>query len=115
MTTGIYKRTPDMKTGRHMLGKKLSENTKQKIADAKVGNKNPAWKTKVSYRSIHLWISQWKGKPRKCEKCGADWKQRYEWANVDHKYRRVLDDYIRMCVQCHKDYDKELRSRNIIK
>jgi hypothetical protein len=38
MPTGVYKRTPEMKTGKHMLGKTLSEATKSKISSFHKGN-----------------------------------------------------------------------------
>ncbi len=74
------------------------------------GELNNKWKgDNVSYSGIHHWVAKWKGKPCKCEKCGRTdlEKHNYHWANIDHKYKRVLDDYIRLCVQCHCDYDKE--------
>ncbi len=70
---------------------------------------NVNWKgDKVGYHGIHKWVVRWKGKPQICENCGKNGnKQRMHWANIDHKYRRVLDDYIRLCPQCHADYDKK--------
>ena len=29
------------------------------------------------------------------------------WANIDHKYRRNLDDWIGLCAKCHRRYDIE--------
>lgn len=70
------------------------------------GIKNPAWKgNEAGLTSKHDFVSKWKGKPKKCENCGTESAKKYEWANVDHKYRRVLDDYIRMCTSCHRNYD----------
>lgn len=31
--------------------------------------------------------------------------RQYQWANKDHKYRRVLEDYMRLCASCHQKYD----------
>jgi len=56
-------------------------------------------------RAVHRWIERWKGKPNECEMCGKTEGKRFEWANIDHKYRRVLDDFIRMCTSCHRNYD----------
>lgn len=42
---------------------------------------------------------------------GINKKQMYHWANIDHKYRRLLDDYISMCVSCHRQYDKNNNKR----
>lgn len=38
MPKGIYKRTPEMKTGKHMLGRKLSEEQKRKLSESHKGN-----------------------------------------------------------------------------
>jgi len=75
-----------------------------------VGEDSGAWKgEEVGYGALHVWVAYWKGKPHICEKCGkyVENLKAIDWANVDHKYRRVLDDYIRMCKKCHRDYDIE--------
>jgi hypothetical protein len=75
-----------------------------------VENLSASWKgDNVGYSGIHKWVIKWKGKPKMCEKCGRTDLEghNFHWANIDHKYRRVLDDYIRLCVQCHTDYDKD--------
>lgn len=74
------------------------------------GEKSYQWKGKdACYRQIHKWVQNWKGKPNHCEKCGKtyDKPRSIQWANIDHKYRRVLDDYIALCCKCHIFYDKE--------
>lgn len=64
------------------------------------------WKGEsASLKAKHQWVSLWKGKPTMCEFCGTTTAKKFEWANVDHKYRRVLDDYIRLCTRCHRRYD----------
>lgn len=65
-----------------------------------------AWKGDLAgYHAMHKWVIAVKGKPKKCEKCGATDKKRYEWANIDHSYKRVESDYIRMCKSCHMKFD----------
>ena len=96
MPTGVYKRT------------KAAWN-KGKTYLAIAGAKNHMWKKKPGYDAIHDWVIRWKGRPETCEVCGkTGLKGRWiHWANIDHKYRRVLDDYIRMCSKCHGQYDLE--------
>lgn len=78
------------------------------------GKKSSMWKgDKVGYGALHLWVSRWKGKPNMCEMCGTEKARKYEWANIDHKYRRVLEDYIRMCTKCHRNYDKKYEIKGI--
>jgi len=81
------------------------------------GSKHARWKgDSVKYGALHGWVVTHKGKPSKCEICGTtDSGERYEWANVNHQYRRNLDDFVRMCVTCHRIFDfkaaKERRKR----
>jgi len=68
--------------------------------------KNHSWKgDKVGYHGLHHWIYRNLGAPQKCEICGATKKQKYEWANKDHKYKRNLKDWLRLCTTCHRNYD----------
>lgn len=91
-----------------MLGKNQSKEWKEKRRLEMLGNKNPAWKgEKASYSASHHWIKQHKGIPLRCEKCGKNWTKprSVQWANIDHKYRRNLNDWIPLCVSCHKNHD----------
>ena len=100
MPPGIYKHKPNQG---FQKGNKIG-----------VGNKNWLWKGEgVSYAGMHKWVTQWKGSPKYCENCGVLGKKNgkvwsIHWANIDHKYRRVLDDYIALCVKCHRGYDRDI-------
>jgi len=69
--------------------------------------KNPGWKgDSVGIKSLHRWVYKHRGAPTECEHCGTtDTSLNYEWANVDHSYKRKLDDFIRLCRSCHRIYD----------
>jgi transposase-like protein len=70
------------------------------------GENHERWKgNEVGYDGIHIWVTKHKGKPSHCEYCGKTDRKKYEWANVDNQYRRVLEDYIRLCTSCHRKYD----------
>ncbi len=75
------------------------------------GKKNINWKgTKVSYRNLHRWVDRYLGQPIECEHCGLKeipkgMKRYFQWANKSKKYLRKLNDWIRLCVKCHKHYD----------
>lgn len=82
--------------------------TKRKVI-TNSGKNHYNWKgDNVGYFAVHAWIYKWKGTPKKCENCGSTTKKKYEWANIDHKYRRILEDYIRMCTPCHHAYDRDI-------
>ena len=70
--------------------------------------KEKLWKgDNVGYKGLHKWVKKCKGKPKICEHCGIDCEEkRLEWANIDHKYKRNLDDFISLCCKCHRCYDK---------
>ena len=75
--------------------------------EGKFDKLSAAWKgDDAGYMAIHIWVKKHKGKPIKCEHCGAvrD-EKRFHWANIDHKYRRDIDDYISLCVSYHNKYD----------
>lgn len=101
-----------------MKGKKHSEATKLKMRETairngnkpivRVGKENHAWKgDKVGYWALHKWVVKEKGNPDTCEHCKKTGLHRNQihWANIDHKYRRNLEDFIRLCQSCHRKYD----------
>lgn len=96
-------------------GAKNSDEQKQKQSIMMKGllsdeTKHPLWAAdKPSYRVVHMWVEKWRGKPDTCEKCGRKGLKGHsiQWANIDHTYKRILDDYIRLCAKCHDAYDKE--------
>lgn len=72
----------------------------------RVGETHPHWKGEAAkYRTLHQWVERHKGKPRRCEFCGTESAVRFNWMNVDHQYRRDLNDWRRACVPCHRTYD----------
>lgn len=97
-------------------GVKLSKEHRIRMSEARVGNKNP-WKGDVAgVSAMHMWVVLLRGRPSYCEHCGktGGGTRQYHWANVDHKYRRKIDDYLRLCIKCHGKYDGEnnLRKHN---
>lgn len=71
------------------------------------GKKNHNWKGDSAGKvSIHLWVRRHKGKPQECKLCGRTVKETIiDYANIDHKYRRNLNDYTPLCRKCHRKYD----------
>jgi len=136
MTSGVYKRTKEIKdqisktlTGRKltpehrkniglngfhygMLGKKHSQNTRLKMSLSRQNEKHPLWKgDKVGYIWLHQWVRRKLGKANYCKHCGLDKKKPnkkrcFEWANISKKYKRDLNDWISLCMKCHKKFDK---------
>lgn len=105
-----------------MSGKSHSEETKEKMRAIRSGKSCPwqenerhhGWKgEEVSYRSLHSWVVRKKGQPDTCTQCGTSGLtgRQIHWANVDGKYRRKLEDFIRMCRDCHTSYDSNLRKQ----
>lgn len=96
--------------------KNLSEEHKQKIGLANRGKlsglteeKSRRWRgDKVGYRALHYWVRRQKGIAEICEFCGftRTSAKNVQWANKSHKYKRKLEDWIALCVPCHKKYDQ---------
>ena len=61
-----------------------------------------------SYDAIHQWLYRRKGKSKKCIWCDGKYGK-FEWANVSHKYKKLLNDWIELCLPCHRAYDKKYR------
>jgi len=98
---GIGKGIPLSKAHR----KTISEAMKKKGIHK--NEKNPAWKgNKVKYMGLHNWVRRHLGTPSKCEHCSKSFKSKsIHWANMSGLYIRDLNDWIRLCVKCHKAYD----------
>lgn len=98
--------------------KRISEATKRAMARPEVkeklklatklwGKEHPNWKgKKVSYAGLHQWVRRALGKAKQCSECGNK-ENGCHWANVDHKYRRKVEDYKELCVACHWKHDKK--------
>ncbi len=75
-----------------------------------IGENNLRWKgDEVGYLALHDWVIRKLGQPDTCEHCkksGLKARQ-IHWANTDHKYKRNLTDWLRLCAKCHKAYDKK--------
>ncbi|MCL5667329.1 MAG: hypothetical protein M1383_06190 [Patescibacteria group bacterium] len=105
---------------KYQLGQHHSQKTEFKIGNIPAkreyprGISHPNWMgQKVGYFALHLWVTKWRGKPKKCEHCGLEGKKvgrrwNIEWANIDRKYRRCLKDFIALCKSCHTIYDNNL-------
>lgn len=99
----------------YWLGEKRPQETilkiKEKLTGTGLEEKNNNWKgDKVKYSGLHMWILNRLGNPKQCSNCGSIGKKSgrnwsIQWANIDHQYKRNLDDFIPLCVFCHRDYD----------
>ena len=65
-------------------------------------------KADMKYKNLHQWIKKQRGSPDSCEICKKSGLKGHSihWANKSHEYKRELDDWIRLCVPCHKEFDK---------
>jgi len=65
---------------------------------------------KKKYYSIHRWVRKNKGKPKGCvliRRNLGECSNYFDWANLDGKYRRNLNDYIPMCRRHHFIHDRQ--------
>ena len=107
MPKGIYKRIHNTSGNLGIYSKKGAPKPVNAYKWEK-GEKHFAWKGNgASIGSMHDWVCRYLGKPDTCEHCGKSGLTGYKihWANIDHAYKRVLDDYIRLCASCHRKYD----------
>lgn len=102
-----------------IFSKEHIDNLRKSHLNKNTGEQSASWKgNKAGYGAIHDWVRKWKGRPETCEKCGKSGLtgRKIGWANIDHEYSRVLDEYIRLCVKCHREFDRKrgviFKSRN---
>lgn len=107
---GKYKRDPLKEVIRiEAVRKSLKRpEVRKKISEALKGEKNYLWKgDNVGYVALHDWVNKWLGKPNKCEFCKTEGLtgRHINWANKSREYKRDLEDWLRLCVPCHREYD----------
>lgn len=80
---------------------------------ATVGAANGQWKGEsAGYAAKHHWVRKHAVRTGTCSECGGTpepgrgGRASTEWANVSGEYLRDLDDYLELCVPCHKAYDR---------
>lgn len=68
---------------------------------------NDYWKgDDAGYSAFHRRLDAKFGRIKKCDVCGTNDETRwYDWANLTGDYKNI-NDYKRMCRQCHRQYDE---------
>lgn len=89
----------EKKYGHWMQGKKLTKEWKENIGKAS----RKRVKDNPGYSALHMWVKNNLGKPKKCTFCKTN--KILHWANKSHKYKRDLNDWISLCIKCHRKYD----------
>ncbi len=107
---------------RSLKGVKKSKDHVEKVRLALTGKKrpyfsghnHPFWKgDKVSYGTLHDWVSHHKGRPSKCSKCKIT-EGLFQWSNISGLYKRDLSDWKRLCVKCHRRMDKNKNRAGLV-
>jgi len=83
----------------------------QTMKGQRTNEENNNWKgDEVNKGAIHGWLWRHYGeaKEHKCEHCG---KQAQDWANIDHSYKRIREDYMTLCRSCHQKWDYKYNGR----
>lgn len=137
MTTGKYIRTEEIRKKmslahiknptKYWLGKRIPVDIVDKIKETKrkngkvgnsqyfkthrfIGKNHKLWKgDKVGYYALHSWIIRTMGRPSTCEQCGRkNLSGKFiQWANKSGEYKRIKNDWIRLCAKCHYHYDRD--------
>lgn len=100
---GIKGRIPSLE-----VRQKMSVAAKLRNRDYLKNENHWFWKgDKANYRSKHKWMEKNYGKPDTCEHCLKTnlTGHKIHWANKSHSYKRIREDWLRLCTFCHKEYD----------
>jgi hypothetical protein len=114
---GIREKVKSLKTrlkiGLGNLGKKkpflIKRNKSEWMKNFNKGSNSTTWKgNKATYQVKHQWIKRNYGQPHFCEHCFRKELNNYKihWANKSGKYKRGRSDWLRLCIKCHRIYDK---------
>lgn len=101
------------KMSKAQKGRTISLEGRINMSKSQLGSKGSRWKGGVdTYRAIHNWVNKWAIKSNTCEDCGESglFGRKIHWANISGKYKRDLKDWKRLCIKCHKKFDKENRT-----
>lgn len=63
------------------------------------------------YFAIHQFIYRNFGTATTCVFCEREGLNHYEWANVSGEYTRDIQDYLPLCVSCHRSFDYSEKQR----
>ena len=76
---------------------------------AKIGNKNPNWKSgKIHLAPLHQWVHRNKPMSDKCENCGRH--KKLDAANISGTYKRDINDFRWLCRSCHMMEDGRIKN-----
>src|SRR3990167_3940283 len=104
----VWKKNITISNIKHKKGIPLKLEHRKRISFSMPGEKSPFWKgEKVSYSGLHHWVASRLGKPSECAHCGFGGLKGHKihWANKSGQYKRNLEDWLRLCVSCHKEFD----------
>ncbi len=92
--------------GEFKIGHKVKNTGRTRFKVGTPETQHPRWiGDRIGKIGVHRWIIKYRGKPSICEHCKTISAKKYEWANIDHTYKRILEHYIRLCTSCHRKYD----------
>jgi hypothetical protein len=98
--------------GRIKTIEEIEKNRLSQLKRKAFGKKSSSWKGNLaSYASIHIWVARHLGYKKECCICHTTKNTIYDWANIDHKYKRNLKYYIRLCRKCHEKFDKVFNNK----
>jgi hypothetical protein len=80
-------------------------------SNGREGENSPRWKAVVTIKSAHRWAAKTMAQPETCVCCGArkcpvcGKAGIVHKCNIDHKYRKKIEEWFWACNQCHRDID----------
>lgn len=99
------------------LGKKLTQETRNKMGISKLGEKHPLWKgDNVGVGALHAWLKRHLLQPRLCQICKT--RPSRDLANITGIYNREFHNWKCLCRKCHSTLERLIcligYARNVI-
>lgn len=67
------------------------------------------------YQKIHYWVTKQNGKATQCSVDKTHLSKRYEWAHIGQEYKYDINDFVLLCLSCHRKNDFSEKSRESLR
>lgn len=106
---GVWHRTQCLDCGKWL--RNVTAKHCKRCDSARKAGKDPYYVPNgTTYSNLHKWVYKKLGKAKECWFCNENrTDMKYEWANKSGYYEKDVNDWLRLCIKCHRRYDSQRR------